>query len=76
MRKDEMLNVILRKFLSELAALDQNAVTVVSVSITLKREYFPRNGNIELFTKNGITKAIHEQEGRIPFRHRLTCYEH
>ncbi len=70
-----MLNVIIGKFLSELAALDQNAISLVTVTLTVKPEYFPKTGYRQQLEIDGTIKSIHEQQGTQPMPYYVTCYE-
>ncbi|SHK95323.1 hypothetical protein SAMN05444266_101705 [Chitinophaga jiangningensis] len=70
-----MLNVIIGKFLSELYEMDHNAISLVTVTLTVKAEYFPEDGHSELYEVNDKLKAILEKEGQTPIKHYVTCYE-
>ncbi|SHK95387.1 hypothetical protein SAMN05444266_101707 [Chitinophaga jiangningensis] len=73
--KDKKINVIISKFLSELAAIEQNAVSLVTVTLTINPEYFPKTGYRQQLEVDGNIKTIHEQQGSKPMPYYVTCYE-
>ncbi|MBV7532375.1 hypothetical protein [Chitinophaga sp. sic0106] len=75
MVKDEKINAIIGKFLSELAAVEQNAVSLVTVTLTVKTEFLPKAGYRQQLEVDGVSKTIHEQQGSKPMPYYVTCYE-
>ncbi|RAJ75021.1 hypothetical protein CLV59_11067 [Chitinophaga dinghuensis] len=75
MKNDEKLNVIISKFLSELKELEQNAVSMITITLTIDAEYFPKAGFTEQLVVDGEVRRINEQQGTRPFSYYVTCYE-
>jgi len=75
MKSDEKLNIIISKFLQELKELEQNAISMITITLTIDAEYFPKAGFTEQLVVDGQVRRINEQQGNKPIPYYVTCYE-
>ncbi|MBV8255894.1 MAG: hypothetical protein JO154_25085 [Chitinophaga sp.] len=75
MKNDEKLNIIISKFFKELQELEQNAVSMITITLTVDAKYFPKAGYTEQLIVDEQMRRINEQQGTKPFPYYVTCYE-
>jgi hypothetical protein len=71
----DTVEIILRNFLQELAALENKPVELLSITLTVDGAYFPKRGHTQSILVKGQRKRINEQRGSDPLHYHITCYE-
>ncbi|MCW3463125.1 hypothetical protein [Chitinophaga nivalis] len=71
----EKLEIILIKFLQDLAALPNQPIEMLSITLTMDAACFPTKGHTYGVMIEGQRKQINEQRGTDPLLYHIACYE-
>ncbi|PSL49973.1 hypothetical protein CLV51_1011315 [Chitinophaga niastensis] len=75
MENNDNIEIILRRFLQELASLENKPVELLTITLTVDSAHFPKRGNTQSIIVKGQRKRINEQRGSDPLHYHITCYE-
>ncbi|NIG53067.1 hypothetical protein [Chitinophaga sp. Cy-1792] len=75
MKKHEIIPKLVKKLVEELTAIQQDAVTLVTVNLRINPAYMPKEGYNDSIYVEGELKRVNEQQGSQPVSYFISCIE-